>query len=97
MLEFSRLYNPAKKLADSKRVVEKTSLNTAGDLPEVPIETDVATVEYNRDQSRLLRVRFQGVSWRAKCLYNFPCEPGTLVKVAFRQGNTLIIEALTQS
>jgi len=109
MLEFSRFYNPIKQLANSKRladhkqvashkhVVEKISLNTAGDLPQVPIETDVATVEYNIEHSPFLRVRFQGISWRARCHQSFPYELGMQVRVVCRQGNTLIIEMLAQS
>lgn len=108
MLEFSRFHNPIKQLADSERladrkqvaghkqVVGKISLNTAGDLPQVPVETDIATVEYDIDHSPFLRVRFQGVSWRARCNQSFSYELGMKVRVVCRQGNTLIIEAITQ-
>jgi membrane protein implicated in regulation of membrane protease activity len=36
-------------------------------------------------------VMFQGVLWRAQCLYEISLEPGTLVKVIDRQKLTLIV------
>jgi membrane protein implicated in regulation of membrane protease activity len=36
-------------------------------------------------------VMFQGVFWRAQCLYDISLEPGALVKVVDRQKLTLIV------
>lgn len=68
-------------------------------IPLVPIESDYAkvvrTVSY-RQIGKIGRVSFQGVSWPALCIQESIYSPGTLVKVRYRRGNTLIVDATAE-
>ena len=79
------------------RPLNKTLNGTTGEIPCVPMEANLATVQRAVSHGTFGRVSFQGVSWRAKCLQNITCSPGASVKVLYRQGNTLMIDALQPS
>lgn len=93
MLGFLKLYQ------FNQQPVEKTQENAIGAIPEVPMELNLAEVERTVKRSRVGtvgRVVFQGVSWQAQCIQGIAYTPGTLVKVLYRRGNTLIVDALPQ-
>jgi membrane protein implicated in regulation of membrane protease activity len=94
MLAFLKLYQ------FKQQSVEKTPTKSIGSIPLVPMELNLAEVERTVKRSRvgtIGRVVFQGVSWQAQCIQDCDYAPGTLVKVLYRRGNTLIVDAIPQS
>lgn len=91
MLAFLKPYQFA------KHPVGKTPKSTLDEIPCVRIETNLATVKHTISQNEFGRVSFQGVSWRAVCHEDVICSPGTSVRVLYRQGNTLVVEASRSS
>ena len=91
MLAFLKPYQFA------KHSTERTLKTMIGEIPHVQVATNLATVKHAVSQSEFGRVSFQGVSWRAVCCHDITCPPGTLVRVLYRQGNTLVIEASQSS
>ena len=61
-------------------------------IPSLPMEIDIARVDSLISPNASGRVTFEAVSYPAQCLQNVTYHPGTLVKVMFRQGNTLIVD-----
>ena len=94
MLAFLKLYQ------FNQNPVEKTQEKAMDAIPEVPMDLNLAEVERTVKRSRVGtvgRVIFQGVSWQAQCIQDIAYKPGTLVKVLYRRGNTLIVDALPQT
>lgn len=93
MLAFLKLYQ------FNQQPAEKTQKESIGTIPGVPMDLDLAEVERTVKRSRvgtIGRVIYQGVSWQAQCIQDLAYAPGTLVKVLYRRGNTLIVDALPQ-
>ena len=94
MLAFSKLYQ------FNERLTERAQEDVRLTIPCMPMETDLATVERtvsHRRVGQIGRVLFQGVSWQARCIRDLTCPPGFLVRVLYRKGNTLMVDAITQS
>ena len=84
-LNFHQINNRSRKQVDS----------TLGNhIPELHTQPDLAKVERTVSgnlSEQIGRVKFQGVSWQAACDQGLSHKPGTLVRVLYRNGNTLIV------